>query len=142
MIFAALFLLLPAPALPATSLLLGEWTTPDHSVVRVFHCADSRLCARIIGIGPKTGTKVDVNNPVASDRQRSLCGLIIGSDFQSDGAGHAKQGHIYDPESGKTYAAEMSADGDVLKLRGYVGISLFGRNETWHRTQGVLSPCT
>jgi uncharacterized protein (DUF2147 family) len=47
-------------------------------------------------------------------------------------------GEILDPETGKTYRAKMklSDGGDKLIVRGYIGISLFGRSQTWiRRTQ-------
>ncbi|HTI64282.1 MAG TPA: DUF2147 domain-containing protein [Gemmatimonadaceae bacterium] len=44
-------------------------------------------------------------------------------------------GEILDPETGKTYRAKMKlADGGKkLIVRGYIGISLFGRSQTWVR---------
>jgi uncharacterized protein (DUF2147 family) len=44
-------------------------------------------------------------------------------------------GEILDPENGKTYRATMKlTDGGAkLVVRGYIGISLFGRSQTWIR---------
>jgi uncharacterized protein (DUF2147 family) len=44
-------------------------------------------------------------------------------------------GEILDPETGKTYRAKMklSDGGAKLVVRGYLGISLFGRSQTWIR---------
>jgi uncharacterized protein (DUF2147 family) len=56
-------------------------------------------------------------------------------DFKFDGNDEWKGGDIYDPESGKTYRSYMYLkDSNTLKVRGYVGISLLGRTETWTRT--------
>ena len=40
-----------------------------------------------------------------------------------------------DPRGGKTYSgkAKLSADGRKLRLRGYIGISMLGRSQTWIR---------
>lgn len=39
-----------------------------------------------------------------------------------------------DPNSGKTYSCKLKlVDADTLKVRGYIGISLIGRTETWKR---------
>ena len=42
-------------------------------------------------------------------------------------------GEILDPQNGKTYRAKVKLDDDGKKLivRGYLGISLFGRSQTW-----------
>jgi uncharacterized protein (DUF2147 family) len=44
-------------------------------------------------------------------------------------------GEILDPENGKSYRAQMrlTDGGRKLVLRGYIGIPLFGRTQTWIR---------
>ena len=57
---------------------------------------------------------------------------MSGFTYQADGRWVG--GRIYDPNSGKTYKGTIrQVDGNTLKFRGYVGISLFGRTETWKR---------
>jgi uncharacterized protein (DUF2147 family) len=44
-------------------------------------------------------------------------------------------GRILDPKTGKIYKAKMSPSngGKDLDVRGYIGFSLLGRSQTWHR---------
>lgn len=44
-------------------------------------------------------------------------------------------GHVLDPESGNIYHCTIAVEqsGKVLRLRGYVGLSVFGRTEKWLR---------
>ena len=134
--------LLFAPGASASPL-AGNWATPDKSIVQVLPCSggDGTLCIRIAAIGRSDVPRTDRMNPDASQQGRPLCGLNIGTGFVPDGTDKAKDGKIYDPNSGKTYSAQMQQQGDTLKLRGYIGVSLLGRTETWHRAANTLPPC-
>jgi len=74
----------------------------------------------------------DVKNPKPSLRQRELLGLELFTNFSFD-EGEYEDGEIYDPATGKTYDCKMTYNGDQLKVRGYIGISLFGRTEYFQR---------
>ena len=123
-----------------TSLLIGDWQVPSGTIVRVGQCP-SGFCMRIVFISPKADATTDIHNPDATLRARSLCALEIGSRFHASDATHATGGTIYDPKSGNTYRGQMVVDGDSLRLRGYVGISLFGRTEIWHRVHASYASC-
>jgi uncharacterized protein (DUF2147 family) len=44
-------------------------------------------------------------------------------------------GEILDPKNGKTYRCDiqLTDNGEKLNVRGYIGITLFGRSQTWER---------
>ncbi|MCC6371479.1 MAG: DUF2147 domain-containing protein [Bacteroidia bacterium] len=80
--------------------------------------------------------KLDKKNPDVSKRQATTLGLNNLLGFKSTGKGKYEGGTIYDPENGKTYSCVMTLENDnVLKVRGYIGISLIGRTDTWTRVK-------
>jgi uncharacterized protein (DUF2147 family) len=45
-----------------------------------------------------------------------------------------EEGNIYDPKNGNTYSSTMRLiNGNSLEVRGYIGVSLIGRTDTWTR---------
>ena len=45
-------------------------------------------------------------------------------------------GKILDPQSGKLYKCLIELENaDKLKVRGYIGFSLIGRTQYWHRVK-------
>ena len=118
----------------------GNWANPSGSVIQIYRCG-ADLCAKIIAIRANAPGHVDANNPDPALRQRPLCNLTIGTGFRPSGPDRAQDGRLYDPESGKTYTGTMARDGNKLKLRGYVGIPLFGRTETWTRAPEPVPAC-
>jgi len=74
--------------------------------------------------------KVDIYNEDESLRHRPILGLKLLNDFIFDD-GTWEDGTIYDPEEGETYSCTISKEGNVLNVRGYIGISLVGRTTEW-----------
>jgi len=127
-----------AEAATAAATVQGYWRDPAGAVLRIAQC-QAKICIEVVALSPGNHPHVDVHNPNVSLRGRSLCGLRIGAFVESDPQ-HA-EGHLYDPRSGRTYSGSMTAEGDQLKLRGYVGIKLLGRTEIWTRVGAIARLC-
>ncbi|MBO0939583.1 DUF2147 domain-containing protein [Fibrella sp. HMF5335] len=84
---------------------------------------------------PATGKpKVDSKNPDAKLRSRALLNLNLMNDFVFDGDSQWEDGKIYNPEDGKTYSCYMKLNNpNTLTVRGYVGIKMLGKSQTWTR---------
>ncbi len=137
---ASVSLALTAFALPDQGV-LGLWRTPTGSVIRSYSCG-SAVCLKIVQIEKDATGSTDSNNPDASLRSRALCDLVVGDGFKPDaGATKAEDGRLYDPKVGKTYSGSMVANGNTLKLRGYLGVKLFGRSEEWTRVAEPVTAC-
>ena len=98
--------------------------------------------------GVLTGTVAAILDPAKAgglcqncpgDRKdRPALGLQVIRGVTRDGAQWGG-GEILDPETGKTYRVKLRLEdgGAKLVLRGFIGISLFGRSQTWlRRAQG------
>lgn len=86
----------------------------------------------------KVEQQLDSNNPNDLLKKRALLGLqnLKGFKFkQSKWQG----GTVYDPQKGKTYSSYLyMSDINTLKLRGFVGVALFGRTSTMIRQQSAV----
>lgn len=65
-----------------------------------------------------------------------LIGMEILSNLHQDGDEYTG-GEILDPFSGNSYSAKLRLldGGTKLKVRGFVGVSLFGRTQIWKREE-------
>ena len=121
-----------ASAYAQSATVLGYWREPRGSIIRIAPC-DRQLCIEIAELPPGHHAVADGRNPDPRLRTRPLCGLRIGEGFVEVDPQHARGGHLYDPRNGRTYSGDMTADGNLLHLRGYFGLRIFGRTATWAR---------
>ncbi|GAB6966047.1 hypothetical protein JCM25156A_00840 [Komagataeibacter kakiaceti JCM 25156] len=114
---------------------IGRWMTKDHDGVFEINRCGQELCGRLAGLRYTTEMPRD-------KRGEPECNLPMLNGFtpDSDSPGHWN-GRVTDPDTGHVYHAKLwvSQNGD-LKLRGFVGVPLFGETETWSRYTGTIGP--
>ncbi len=118
---------------------LGVWLVSSGDAKIEISQKGDELEGKIIWLkepNDKSGSpKLDINNPDDDLKARPILGLVLLTGFKKEPSGGKwSGGKIYDAKSGKTYQGWIQSEAEnKLKLRGYVGISLFGRTEEWTR---------
>jgi uncharacterized protein (DUF2147 family) len=121
---------------------VGLWQTIDDHTGQpkaVVQIADEggTLNGRIVqGLGEND--KPDRRCTACTDTRKDqlMKGMTIINDMKPDGK-EWDGGQILDPENGKLYKCKMHLEenGQKLVVRGYIGVSLLGRSQTWVRQQ-------
>jgi uncharacterized protein (DUF2147 family) len=118
--------------------IVGEWTTPaeeNRPPGRVrFQRADDGTYVGVITWSAEP--KKDVHNKDPKLRDRPLVGSVLMWHLRYDDGSYT-DGHVYNPEDGGTYGLNAEVLGpEQLKIRGFLGISLFGQSQVWTRFHG------
>jgi uncharacterized protein (DUF2147 family) len=133
--FAAL--LFCSACLKAQDLTIGSWYNAEKTAIIKFYVESEKIFGKIIWLKePQTNgkNKTDENNSDKTLRTRPIMGLVFLKNFKKDGASKWAGGTIYDPNNGKTYSCKITMEGDSkLNIRGYVGLSMFGRTSVFTR---------
>lgn len=112
-------------------------TTKIRSIVEIHKNAAGKYEGNVLWLEVLTNasgdTLYDVHNPdpskrhIRCDKIRILTGFVYDPNHD-----RWENGLVYDPESGDFYHAQLKFENETrLKLRGYVGIPLFGRTIYW-----------
>lgn len=122
---------------------VGYWRTIDDqthqpsSVVQITE-SNNKLYGRIVKIYPKNGNKSDsICSKCPGDlHNKPVLGMTFMWDLVKDNDGWGK-GKIMDPKTGKIYKCQihLTDNGTKLQVRGFIGISLIGRTQTWERLE-------
>ena len=141
-LLASTLLILPVDAADLSSP-IGLWKTIDDNsgkprgLVRI-ELINGQYQGKIEKIFPEPGEELNPkcvqcegprhNQPVLG--MTFMWGLTKqGDEYQG--------GEILDPKNGKIYRAKLRLDdgGKKLNVRGFLGFSLFGRTQVWHREE-------
>ncbi len=101
--------------------------------------ADGTYTATVVKILPRPGytPKETCQNCPAPFTNKPILGLTVlwGLKAVPNKPNYYEDARLIDPLSGKIYKSKvkMNADGRMLTMRGYVGISAIGRSQTWIR---------
>lgn len=124
----------------APGAIVGIWSSDDdHIKIEIYKAGPQYFGKQIWGqsLYEADGTtpKKDVNNSNESLRKMDLKNLIILKNLDYDG-GASYGGIFYDYKTGKSYKSILKLQGsDVLKVRDYSVVSLFGKTTTFTRVQ-------
>jgi uncharacterized protein (DUF2147 family) len=118
--------------------IFGKWKTVDdetgmeNGIVEIYEKA-GKVYGRIIEILEKEKKHLKCEICEGEDKNKPVLGLVIIKGLKKKGDFY-EGGKITDPKNGKSYNCKMNLEGkDKLIVRGYIGISLFGRSQTWFR---------
>lgn len=134
----ALLLVAPlaGPALEPADAILGVWATKDSEAHVEIYERDGLYYGKFVDFEDEVAKDGrDVKNPDPALRDRLLLGSDFILGFEFDGKKKWKKGRIYNPEDGKKYKADLELEGEILKVRGWIGIRLLGRTVKWTRVQ-------
>ena len=133
-----LFLLITALSITINGqTIIGKWetfadkTNKKKAIVEIYN-KDNLYFAKIVEtfIGPKNAT---CQNCKGANKDKPIIGLVITENISKNGSDY-DGGTILDPESGVIYKCHLKLiDNNKLKVRGFVGFSIFGRTQYWYR---------
>ncbi|HEX8507360.1 MAG TPA: DUF2147 domain-containing protein [Hymenobacter sp.] len=138
LLIGLLFATFLAQAAPNPDAVVGVWKNGEGTgMIQIFKKGDKyygRLVWLKVPNNPDGTPRTDVNNPDEAKRKMPLKGLENMRDFTAAGDNKWEGGKIYDPKNGSDYSCEMTlVDANTLEVRGFIGVSLFGRTDVWKR---------
>jgi uncharacterized protein (DUF2147 family) len=119
---------------------IGKWKTIDDetgkakSIVEVYE-KSGKIYGKVIEILEEEHKKKLCTSCSGQDKNKPILGMIVIKGLKKEGNVYAG-GKILDPKNGKLYKCFITLESsDKLKVRGFIGISLFGRTQYWYRVK-------
>lgn len=119
---------------------IGKWKTMDDdtgeakSIVEIYK-EDGKIYGKVVDILNPSKKNATCDKCPDEAKGKPIMGLVILKNLRKDGDEYSG-GTILDPNNGKVYKCLIALENaDKLKVRGYVGFSLLGRSQYWHRVK-------
>src|SRR5690625_32126 len=114
---------------------IADKTGKAKSQVRITQLSDGTLKGEVVKTLTPGRETAKCDECKGANKGKPINGMTIIWDMKKSGD-EWTGGYILDPNSGSEYKCRIRVkDENTLELRGYVGISLLGRNQTWHRVK-------
>ena len=135
-----IFLLIAFSSTMNAQTIFGNWLSKNKdtgtidSVIKVYK-KDGKVVAKIIEIKDTSRQNAVCELCEGKNKNKPILGLNIltGLEKQDD---EWSGGTILDPRNGKVYQSYIKlVNPNKIKLRGYIGISLFGKTAYWERAE-------
>ncbi len=119
--------------------IIGQWETYDDktkekkAIIEIYQ-TNNAYFAKIVKsfIGEKNAI---CETCKGTKKNKPIIGLVIIENIKKDGDEFIG-GSILDPENGETYKCYLKLiNNNKLKVRGYLGVSFFGRTQYWIRKE-------
>lgn len=121
---------------------VGLWQPLDGSgkplgLIRIFE-ASGLYYGRIEPSSPSDDRNARCTRCTDDRHDQPIIGLVLMRHLRPQN-GEYVGGDILDPDTGRVYSCSLrlTDGGHELLMRGFLGISLLGRSQTWRRVEGV-----
>lgn len=125
--------------------IIGVWKNIDDQTgfskgtVEIFQNSDGTYSGKVASINPHPGytPKEFCDKCPGEYRNKPILGMTVLRDFKVSPKNPAEyiNGMILDPTSGKLYKSKikLNSTGKRINIRGYIGVEIIGRSQTWIR---------
>ena len=118
--------------------ILGKWksideeTNKDESVIEIYQ-DNGLFYGKIIQLLDPQKKGIVCESCKGKNKNKPIEGLVIINGLKRD-ENEWSGGKVLDPKNGKEYKCFITLkDNNTMKLRGYIGFSVFGRTAYWYR---------
>lgn len=138
-------LLMASASVFATADIQGTWRSIDDKtgfskgIIEITKADDGSYSGKIIEVIPRPGytPKTTCDKCSGALKNKPILGMTVLSGMKQSSKNEREftGGRILDPLTGKSYKSKMKLNnsGSRLNMRGYVGVEVVGRSQTWIR---------